>query len=95
MTCKLISMEDIPHDSLVDQPTNLYKIVPEMLLKIEHVDFFPLRCANYAHCSILVCRKLGLFPSRFKSYDSFPQKFSNILFLSNFSNAFGTFFKGI
>jgi hypothetical protein len=40
MTCKLISMEDIPHDSLVDQPTNLYKIVPEMLLKIEHVDFF-------------------------------------------------------
>jgi hypothetical protein len=31
LTCKLISIEDIPHDSLIDQPTNLYKIVAEML----------------------------------------------------------------
>jgi hypothetical protein len=23
MTCKLISIADIPHDSLIDQPTNL------------------------------------------------------------------------
>jgi hypothetical protein len=77
MTCKVISIKDIPHDSLIDQPTNLYKIVPEMLLKIDHVDFLPPRCANYAHCYILVCRKsenkicktkLGLFSSRFKSH---------------------------
>jgi hypothetical protein len=58
MTCKVISIKDIPHDSLIDQPTNLYKIVPEMLLKIDHVDFPPRGCANYAHCNILVCRKL-------------------------------------
>jgi hypothetical protein len=49
MTCKLISIADIPHDSLIDQPTNLWKIFLEMLLEIEHVDFLSSRCANYAH----------------------------------------------
>jgi hypothetical protein len=58
MTCKVISIKDIPHDCLIDQPTNLYKIVPEMLLKIGHVDFLPPRCTNYAHFNIRVCRKL-------------------------------------
>jgi hypothetical protein len=29
--------------------SSVYKIVPEMLLKIEHGDILPPRCVNYAH----------------------------------------------